>query len=118
MDDAKPIETPFTLMRPRDLTLKQKFKLIRGKVHRFYVCHFNKTYVARHLAKRHGECKRCGACCQLLFRCAFAAECKDGAGCKIYKRRPINCRVFPLHKRDLQERDIVSPETKCGYYFK
>lgn len=106
-----------TVHRARHTTLKQKIKLIRGKMHRFYVGHFDKAYVERHLARRKGECKRCGACCQLLFHCAFAAECKEGIGCKIYKNRPVNCRIFPLHPRDLSERDIVAPNQPCGYYF-
>lgn len=117
MDDAKPIETPITLNLNRGLTIRQKMKLVRGKVHRFYVGHFDKTFVARNLARRKGECKRCGVCCQLLLRCAFAAECKEGVGCKIYTKRPVNCRVFPLHPRDLAERDLLMPDQKCGYYF-
>lgn len=117
MKDSKKINAHRSQYRNRELSLKQKVKLIRGKVHRFLVGHFRKDYVQRHLAHRKGECSRCGACCQLLFRCAFAAECKEGIGCKIYKNRPVNCRVFPLHPRDLSERDLVMPDKPCGYYF-
>lgn len=117
MEDAQKIETDLAPSRAGKLTLRQKLQLIHGKVYRFYVGHFRKSLVRRSLAQRKGECARCGTCCQLLFRCAFAKECSEGMGCKIYKKRPINCRIFPINKRDLSDRDILMPGQRCGYHF-
>ena len=104
-----------TLRRP--VTLRQKLQLLRGKIQRFYVGHFRKEYVQERIAARKGECQRCGACCQLLVRCAFSAECDSQAGCSIYMHRPVNCRIYPLDNNHIAERDIVMPERPCGYYF-
>lgn len=117
MEETQQIEPPLASYRTRKITLAEKVKLLRGKLFRFYVGHFNKSYVKRNLALRQGECQRCGACCHLLHRCAFALECKEGAGCRIYLKRPVNCRIFPLNQRDLSERDIMMPEQPCGYHF-
>lgn len=117
MEEVKQIKRTISRSRTPRYTFGQKVRLIRGKLQRFYKGHFKKGYVAACIEARKGECKRCGACCQLLFRCAFAAECKAGVGCKIYAKRPVNCRIFPLNRSDLKERDLVMPGSKCGYYF-
>lgn len=102
--------------RPR-YSLKHKLMFVRGKVQRFLDGHFRKAYVARRLALRKGECKRCGACCQLLSRCPFAAQCQSVTTCRVYNQRPINCRTFPYEASHFAERDLVAPGTTCGYYF-
>ena len=102
----------------RHYNWRQRWQFLAGKLRRFYLGHFRKALVARRIEARRGECARCGACCQLLHRCLWAIECEDGlAGCRIYEKRPINCRVFPLDRRDLAERDLVMPERPCGYSF-
>ena len=101
----------------RNHNLREKLQFIRGKVWRFYVGHFRKGFVAQRLAKRLGDCKRCGACCQLLLRCPYGVDCAEGAGCKIYERRPINCRIFPLNNSDLSDRDLMAPDQPCGFHF-
>ncbi len=98
-------------------TLHQNIRFIRGKILRFYLGHFHKEYVARRLAQRKGECKRCGACCRLLFKCAYVDDCKGHTECRIYQNRPVNCRIFPFNKQHLHERDILRPDEPCGYYF-
>ena len=102
---------------PRKHNLQDKIRLVHGKIQRFYVGHFRKKYVARRLAIRKGECQRCGACCRLLIRCPYVKECQGEAQCRIYGKRPINCRIFPLNRRHLAERDLLLPEQPCGYYF-
>lgn len=102
----------------RRYTWRQKWQFLAGKLRRFYLGHFRKGLVAERIAARRGECGRCGACCQLLHRCPWAIECEDGlAGCRIYEKRPVNCRVFPLGRDDLAERDLVMPEHPCGFHF-
>lgn len=117
MEDVKKSAPEMISHQPRKLTIRQKLQLIHGKVYRFYVGHFRKSLVRRSLAKRKGECVRCGTCCQLLFRCAFAKECSEGMGCRIYTKRPVNCRIFPINNRDLSDRDILMPGRRCGYHF-
>ena len=60
-----------------------------------------------------GECNRCGACCEILFKCPFLKKHRDGTtSCGIYKDRPSQCRLFPLDRRDLQE-----VRGTCSFYF-
>ncbi len=38
--------------------------------------------------------------------------------CVRYARRlSPNCRNFPMDERDIAERDLVAPDTPCGYRF-
>lgn len=38
--------------------------------------------------------------------------------CKRYEdSRSRNCRTFPIDERDLADRDLVAPDTPCGFYF-
>jgi hypothetical protein len=103
---------------PAQHEFRRKAVLIRGKLKRFYAGHFRKCHVARRLATREGSCRRCGACCELLFRCAFATRENGLAACRIYGIRPINCRIFPMSPQDLAERNLILPDRPCGYYFK
>jgi hypothetical protein len=76
----------------------------KGKVRRFVQAKILKQDTAPLLARREGECNRCGACCKILFRCPFLAT--DEAGqytCRIYDTRFAQCRLFPLHPKDLLE---------------
>ena len=92
-------------------------QFVYGKARRF-AYKYNQTEVNRKLSLRKGECLRCGACCKLLFHCPSLDFDGDGkAICRKYDRRPFNCRAFPLDERCLKERDIVSPDTQCGYWF-
>ena len=84
----------------------------RGKIRRFVYSNFRKEATAKKLELRQGECNRCGACCELLFKCPFLKKLSEGNfECGIYEKRPNNCRVFPLDKRDLQE------VAECSYTF-
>jgi Fe-S-cluster containining protein len=85
----------------------------RGKVRRFVQAKVLREDTAELLAKRHGECNRCGACCKILFRCPFLDT--DATGeytCRIYEKRFAQCRLFPLHAQDLRELD-----GQCSYTF-
>ena len=76
----------------------------RGKVRRFIQAKFGNQDVDALVARRQGECNRCGACCKILFRCPFLAEDADGQyTCRIYDKRFAQCRLFPLHPSDLRE---------------
>ncbi len=86
---------------------------VRGKLRRFAQATLMRQDTDALLAQRQGECNRCGACCKILFRCPFLGE--DAAGqftCRIYEHRFSQCRLFPLHARDLNEL-----EGQCSYSF-
>lgn len=117
MEDIKVIDSPLVEERLRTLSFRQKVQLLYGKALRFYYGHFRKAHVERSLALRQGECKRCGACCNLLVECAFAKDCDGNAGCRIYAKRPVNCRIFPMDARDLTDRDLMLPSRSCGFSF-
>lgn len=96
--------------------LGHKLALGLGKFRRLYLTTFRPRKVEWMLEQRRGECVRCGACCKLGLTCPHLDE-SNLPTCLIHLRRHRNCRHFPLDERDLFDRDRVSPETKCGYWF-
>jgi len=88
-----------------------------GKVRRFYLAHFRPAYVRRSLARRSGQCNRTGACCHLMFTCPLLDRRTEPVRCSIHEIKPKVCRLFPIDERDLRDRDIVSPDTPCGFRF-
>jgi hypothetical protein len=91
------------------LTLLQ----LRGKGRRFVQASLSRQDHDALLARRRGECKRCGGCCKLAFRCPFLRTDGEGkASCRIYGLRFAQCRLFPLHAVDLRE-----VPGQCGYRF-
>ena len=81
------------------------------------------------LRRREGECRSCGACCQLRsmwpitvpsrVRCpALTFDAQGRSFCVVHKHRPGLCRVFPIDEADLAARNLVSPGTRCGYRFR
>ena len=85
----------------------------QGKLRRFVRINFRKEEVVQQLALRRGDCNRCGACCEILFKCPFLKKHRDGTtSCGIYEDRPNQCRLFPIEKRDLEE-----VRGTCSFYF-
>ncbi len=85
----------------------------QGKLRRFVSVNFRKEEVVQQLALRRGECNRCGACCEILFKCPFLKKHRDGTtSCGIYEDRPNQCRLFPIERRDLEE-----VRGTCSFYF-
>jgi hypothetical protein len=85
----------------------------QGKLRRFMSANFRKQEVRDSLSLRRGECNRCGACCEILFKCPFLKKHTDGTTtCGIYEDRPNQCRLFPIEKRDLEE-----VRGTCSFYF-
>lgn len=85
----------------------------QGKLRRFVSANFRKQEVIESLALRRGDCNRCGACCEILFKCPFLKKHDDGTStCGIYEDRPNQCRLFPITRRDLQE-----VRGTCSFYF-
>jgi hypothetical protein len=86
---------------------------LRGKLRRFVQAKVLKQDNDALLAKRQGDCNRCGACCQILFRCPFLGTDAEGQyTCRIYEKRFAQCRLFPLHPEDLRELG-----DQCSYTF-
>ncbi len=89
-----------------------------GKVRRFTSTKFRKSYVDEQLKKRKGECLRCGTCCRLLFKCPMLIDNEDGStSCRIHKKKPENCDIFPLNQKCINERNLIQPLLPCGYSF-
>src|ERR671917_308853 len=92
---------------------KFRARQAQGKLRRFVSANFRKDEVVAKLALRQGECNRCGACCEILFKCPFLKKHTDGTTtCGIYEDRPNQCRLFPIDKRDLEE-----VRGSCSFYF-
>ena len=92
---------------------KFRARQAQGKLRRFVSANFRKDEVVAKLALRQGECNRCGACCEILFKCPFLKKHMDGTTtCGIYEDRPNQCRLFPIDKRDLEE-----VRGSCSFYF-
>ena len=99
------------------LSLRQRLKLLWGKVRRFYLGLARRRYVRDRLARRTGQCRRCGACCALGYRCLALRDTPKGTECRTHQIRPPNCRLFPIDERDLAARDLILPHTPCGFRF-
>lgn len=92
---------------------KLRARQAQGKLRRFVKTNFKKQEIIASLALRQGECNRCGACCELVFKCPFLKKQSDGTTiCGIYENRPNQCRLFPTEQRDIQE-----VRGTCSYYF-
>jgi hypothetical protein len=92
---------------------KFRARQAHGKLRRFVSANFRKQDVIASLALRRGDCNRCGACCEILFKCPFLKKHRDGTTtCAIYEDRPNQCRLFPIDRRDLEE-----VRGTCSFYF-
>jgi len=92
---------------------KLRARQAQGKIRRFVITNFRKEETIAALALRRGECNRCGACCELVFKCPFLKKNADGSSlCGIYENRPNSCRLFPIEQRDIKE-----VKGTCSYYF-
>jgi len=82
---------------------------------RLWLCSFHRNYVKRQIALRKGECRQCGTCCDLGFRCVFLKH--DGL-CRIYhsRFRPVPCVEFPIDPRDIADVRLAAGR-ECGYRF-
>ena len=105
-------------LKTAKLSVWQRAKLLWGRPRRLFLNIFRPGLVRANLARRRGECRRCGACCQMGIRCPFLYY-EDGlAACKGYDgRKSPNCRRFPMSERDLADRDVILPEQPCGFTF-
>src|SRR6266545_2318577 len=101
-------------LRPRKIAdAKLRAREAQGKIRRFLNTNFRKQEVVTALSLRRGDCNRCGACCELLFKCPFLKKQSDGMSlCGIYENRPNSCRLFPIEQRDIREL-----RGSCSYYF-
>jgi len=101
-------------LRSRKVAIaKLRARQAQGKIRRFVNTNFRKQETIASLALRQGECNRCGACCELVFKCPFLRKKSDGTSlCGIYENRPNSCRLFPIEQRDIQE-----VRGTCSYYF-
>lgn len=97
----------------RPVTDSRVFLHAVGKVRRFCLVHFRKTYVREQLRARTGACRQCGFCCNMLFTCPLltrAGRCVAYGVC-----RPLSCKVFPIDRRDIDE--VARCGGRCGYRF-
>lgn len=92
---------------------KFRARQAHGKLRRFVQIRFRKEEVVAALSLRRGDCNRCGACCEILFKCPFLKKHEDATTtCGIYEDRPNQCRLFPIEQRDLAE-----VRGTCSFYF-
>ena len=91
-------------------------KLLLGTPRRLFWNVCRPGYVRASLARRSGQCRRCGTCCQLVWRCRYFFQDNGVPACRLYARyRPPNCSQFPIDRHDLTDRDLVSPNEPCGF---
>lgn len=105
---------PFiVLAKPWDI--RRRFAALRLKIRDTTWTYFKPKETARNLAMRQGDCNRCGACCQILYRCPFLRETEDGFMCGSYESRCDQCATFPIdpHSLVLLQRMGIT----CSYTF-
>ncbi len=95
--------------------VRNKMILLWGTPRRLFWNVCRPGYVRASLAMRSGECRRCGACCRLFVRCIHFFEDNGLPACRLYKHRPPNCSNFPIDPRDIADRDLIAPDSPCGY---
>jgi len=113
---ASPAKNSYSL----HTSLRTRLILLRGVARRFFLNIFKQRYVRESLARRQGECRRCGVCCHLVANtCGALRFHKDGqSSCRLYTLyRLPNCCTFPIDARDLADRDLVAPDIPCGYFW-
>jgi hypothetical protein len=106
--------TVVTSWYQRNLTERNFVGQALRKMRRFYLGTFQKGYIEKSIAEtRTGECHRCGACCELIYRCPFLGRDSENLPyCRVYgDLRPANCHNYPF---DTQDAEI----DRCGYKFK
>ncbi|MCA1636596.1 MAG: YkgJ family cysteine cluster protein [Acidobacteria bacterium] len=92
---------------------KFRARQVQGKLRRFVQIRFRRDEVVEALSLRRGECNRCGACCEILFKCPFLKKHDDGTTtCGIYDDRPNQCRLYPIERRDIED-----VRGTCSFYF-
>jgi len=106
------------LPRLASLSWRERLILSWGKLRRFYLLRLRRGYVEKSLERRVGECRRSGACCNLMFPCPLIGWLDRLPTCSIYQHRPRNCTAFPIDERDLRDRDILNPWEPCGFSFR
>ena len=83
---------------------------LKGVFRRIIISNFSKSYLEEQLSRRRGECRQCGKCCELSFKCLCLTSSRKCATYFLW--RPQHCKTFPIDQRDLDE-----VNGNCGYYF-
>lgn len=84
------------------------------KSRRAYFALFHRAYIKKSVElTRQGDCHRCGACCELLYKCPFLGhDAKNLPYCRVYgDLRPGSCKNYPFDRVD-------SEIEQCGFKFK
>jgi len=92
--------------------------LALGKIRRIFMVYCRPGKTKDSLSKRLGECQRCGACCAILLHCPALKGNNGTLHCKFYDARTKVCKTFPISQKDIDDRDLVMPDRKCGFHFK
>jgi hypothetical protein len=108
------VEDPASNAPDRKMVENVRFRALQlhGKIRRFIRANVHTKENEQLLAKRNGECTRCGACCKILLKCPFLLEENGEYSCSIHGRHFAQCQLYPLVPQDLKEID-----GECGYYF-
>ncbi|MEW6026396.1 MAG: hypothetical protein AB1599_03755 [Planctomycetota bacterium] len=96
---------------------KKQIVLAWGKIRRIFLVYLRPKKTRRDMSNRQGECRRCGACCEIMFKCPALKGNNDTLHCKIYDLRSTVCRTFPINHKDIKDRDLIKPLQKCGFHF-
>jgi len=88
---------------------------LEGKVRRFLLQRQRPDYVEESLARRRGDCCRCGVCCRLFYPCPLIG---DDNLCTGYEPGspvgPCGCQ-YPIDERDIA--DVAAAGGHCSYWF-
>ncbi|NQU83931.1 MAG: hypothetical protein HQ536_04440 [Parcubacteria group bacterium] len=70
-----------------------------------------KDRIKESIAKRKGECKKCGCCEDRATKCEYF--CKKHKNCTKHPNFPEACKIYPFDEKD---KNWFSKE-HCGFYW-
>jgi len=93
---------------------------LKNRLRNQYYSLFRRRLLDEKLAKRKGECRQCGICCEVKIfgiRCPFFN--KKTRKCWLYNTKfmPKSCKLFPFDLKNRYEGKIKEIEKNCGYYW-
>lgn len=98
-------------------TLRKIAISVAGSWRRNFLLVFRPGYVKKMRENRIGQCRMCGTCCKIVFKCPHLDK---NNLCRKHEtgKKPFECRYAPITPRDVADFNSLMPEgMTCGFSF-